>query len=87
MLASSRQDLEDNSHYFKTATQEQEQTKPKIENTREYILTGYNTLELSDYSAKRLGKIQANLLNLKKVLQIFHQITILIQLSIQNQIK
>ena len=66
LLASSRQDLEDNSHYFKTASQEPESTKPKIENTREYILTGYNHLELSDYSAKRLSKIQSNLLDLKK---------------------
>lgn len=66
LLASSKQDLEDNSHYFKSAYNEPEQPKQKIENTREYILTGYDKLELSDYSAKRLGKIQENLLNLKK---------------------
>lgn len=64
LLASSRQDAEDNSHYFKTPEPSTE-TKPKIENTREYILSQYNKIELSDYSAKRLSKIQENILNLK----------------------
>ena len=63
LLASSKQDEIDNSRYFNTEIEQS--TKPKIENTREYILSGNNKVELSEYSAKQLEKIQSNFLNLK----------------------
>ncbi len=75
LLASSKQDEIDNSRYFKTE-QEQPQVK-KIENTREYILSRDNKIELSDYSAKQLSKIQSNFLNLKNKIPSNNQSTIL----------
>ena len=63
LLASSKQDEIDNSRYF--TTEIEQPTKPKIENTREYILSGNNKLELSQYGVDQLKKIQTNLLNLK----------------------
>lgn len=63
LLASSKQDEIDNSRYFNTELEQP--AKQKIENTREYILSGNNKVELSEYSAKQLEKIQSNFLNLK----------------------
>lgn len=63
LLASSKQDEVDNSRYFNSQV-EKPATK-KIENTREYILSRSDKIELSEYSAKQLGKIQSNLLDLK----------------------
>ncbi len=63
LLASSKQDQIDNSRYFNTEIEQT--TKPKIENTREYILSGNNKVELSEYSTRQLEKIQSNFLNLK----------------------
>lgn len=63
LLASSKQDEIDNSRYFNTEIKKEE--SPKIENTRDYILSRDNKIELSEYSANRLNKIQSNFLSLK----------------------
>ncbi|MBE7074376.1 MAG: DUF87 domain-containing protein [Clostridiales bacterium] len=64
LLASSKQDLEDNSRYFNTEIENEVKIKP--ENTREYLLSGKNDkIELSKYSSNQLNKIQANFMNLK----------------------
>lgn len=64
LLASSRQDEEDNSRYFKSETISKE-NKQKIENPKEYILSGNNGLTLSEYGQKQLRDIQNNFMKLK----------------------
>lgn len=66
LLASSNQDAEDNSRYFKTAnTTNETTTKPKITDTKKYILSGY-TDGLDDYNKHRLNQIQSHIRDLKR---------------------
>lgn len=62
LLASSKQDEEDNSRYFSI---ENQAPAEKIINTKEYILSGDNRLQLSKYSSDQLSRIQQNFSNLK----------------------
>lgn len=67
LLLSSQKDQEDNSRYFE---KQESVAKTSITNTREYLLTRDETIDLSKYSAKnnssvKLNNIQANLMKLK----------------------
>lgn len=63
LLASSKQDEEDNSRYFKQTPKSEQKA---YASTKEYLLSGYNETELSSYRNKQLDKIQKQISSLKE---------------------
>ncbi len=63
LLASSRQDEEDNSRYFKQTQPSEQKT---YASTKEYLLSGYKEHDLNNYRNKQLDKIQKQFTSLKE---------------------